>query len=100
VAANQFIAFVNARYGGESARELTPDYLIGWLTSCLMDRKLLSRQEPRILYRRYLEAHEPAGNMDKKRITERFEEFGYGGRLYPSIPPFREPAPAAPPSPR
>lgn len=89
IAADQVISFVQARYGNESDRELTPDYLIGWLTNCLMDRKVLPRQEPRILYRRYMEGHDPL-NINKKRITERFEQFGYGGRLYPSIPPFRD----------
>ena len=99
-AADQFIAFVRARHDDESASGLNPDCLIGWLTSCLMDRSVLSRQEPRILYRRFMEAHEPAGHLDKKRITERFEEFGYCGRLYPSIPLLRDPSPAAPPSPQ
>lgn len=99
VAAEQVIAFVQARYAEESDRELTPDYLIGWLTSCLMDRKVLPRQEPRILYRRYMEAHEPPNNINKKRITKRFEQFGYGGRLYPSISPFLDHDLAEPPSP-
>jgi hypothetical protein len=98
-AADQIIAFTQARYGGDSDLDLTPDSLIGWLTNCLMDRKVLPRQDPRIIYRRYMEAHEQSDNMNKKRITRRFEEFGYGFRLYPSIPPFQDKDVARPPSP-
>lgn len=65
VASNQAIAFLHARYGGQSDRELTPDYLIGWLTNCLIDQRILPRQEPRILYRRYMEAHESPNNKQE-----------------------------------
>lgn len=74
------------------------DYLIGWLIHCLTDRKVLPKQDPRIPYRRFMEAREPSDSQTRKRITRRFEEFGYGYRSYP-LPPFWDHDMAGPLSP-
>lgn len=87
VAADQALDLDEAAYGTWQDRELMRDYLIGWLTHCLTEREVLLKQDPRIPYRRYMEAREPADSKSPKRITRRFEEFGYGYRSYP-LPPF------------
>lgn len=45
-----------------------------------------------------MEAREPSDSKNTKRITRRFEEFGYGYRSYP-LPPFWDHDVAGPPSP-
>jgi hypothetical protein len=98
VAADQALDLDEAIYGAWKDRELMHDYLVGWLTHCLTDRKVLPKQDPRIPYRRFMEADEPADSQSPKRITRRFEEFGYGYRSYP-LPPFWDHDLAGPPSP-
>jgi hypothetical protein len=99
VAADQALDLDEAIYGAWKDRELMHDYLIGWLTHCLTDQKVLPKQDPRIPYRRFMEAGEPANSKNPKRITRRFEEFGYGHRSYP-LPPFWDHDLAGPPSPQ
>ena len=98
VAADQALDLDEAVFGTWQDRELMRDYLIGWLTHCLTERKVLSRQDPRIPYRRHMEARAPSDVQTRKRITRRFEEFGYGYRSYP-LPPFWDHDVAGPPSP-
>ncbi len=45
-----------------------------------------------------MEARESPESKNPKRITRRFEEFGYGYRSYP-LPPFWDHDVAGPPSP-
>ena len=97
-AADQALDLDEAVYGTWQDRELMRDYLIGWLTHCLTERKVLQRQDPRIPYRRHMEARAPSDVQARKRITRRFEEFGYGYRSYP-LPPFWDHDVAGPPSP-
>ncbi len=97
-AADQALDLDEAVYGAWEDRELMRDYLIGWLMHCVMDRKVLPRQDPRIPYRRFMESREPADARNRKRITRRFEEFGYGYRSYP-LPPFWDHDMAGPPAP-
>jgi hypothetical protein len=98
IAADQALDLDEAVYGAWEDRELMRDYLIGWLMHCATDRKVLPKQDPRIPYRRLMEAREPSDSKNTKRITRRFEEFGYGYRSYP-LPPFWDHDVAGPPSP-
>lgn len=98
VAADQALDLDEAAYGTWQDRELMRDYLIGWLTHCLTEREVLLKQDPRIPYRRHMEAREPDDSKNPKRITRRFEEFGYGYRSYP-LPPFWDHDLAGPPLP-
>lgn len=86
-AADQALDLDEAVYGKWKDRELVRDYLVGWLTHCLADRNVLPLRDPRISYRDFMIAHEPPDNVSATRITERFEEFGFGYRSYP-LPPF------------
>jgi len=97
MAADQALDLDEAVYGAWKDRELMRDYLIGWLMHCATDRKVLPKQDPRIPYRRFMEAREKPGLQNSKRITRRFEEFGYGYRSYP-LPPFWDHDVAGPPS--
>ncbi|MCS6294135.1 MAG: hypothetical protein H8J66_13780 [Nitrospira sp.] len=96
--ADQALDLDEAVYGAWKDRELMRDYLVGWLTHCLTDQKVLPKQDPRIPYRRFMEAREPVDSKHPKRITRRFEEFGYGYRSYP-LPPFWDHDVAGPPAP-
>jgi hypothetical protein len=98
VAAEQALQLDEAVYGKWEDRELMNDYLVGWLTHCLTDSKVLPMQDPRIPYRRFLESRNPSPSQNSKRITKQFEEFGYGYRSYP-LPPFWDHDLAGPPSP-
>jgi hypothetical protein len=98
IAADHALDLDEAVYGAWQDRELMRDYLIGWLTHCLTDQGVLPRQDPRIPYRRFMEARAPTDSTDPKRVTRRFEEFGYGYRSYP-LPPFWDHDLAGPPSP-
>lgn len=98
VAADQALDLDEAVYGAWQDRELMRDYLIGWLMHCLTNRKVVPKEDPRIPYRRFMEARGPADWKNRKRITKRFEEFGYGYRSYP-LPPFWDHEAAGPPSP-
>ena len=98
ISADQALDLDEAVYGAWEDRELMRDYLIGWLMHCATDRKVLPKQDPRIPYRRLMEAREPSDSKNTKRITRRFEEFGYGYRSYP-LPPFWDHDVAGPPSP-
>ena len=98
VAADQVLDLDEAVYGTWQDRELMRDYLIGWLTHCLTERKVFLRQDPRIPYRRHLEARAPSDLQTRTRLTRRFEEFGYGYRSYP-LPPFWDHDIADPPAP-
>lgn len=98
VAAERALYLDEAVYGAWQDRELMRDYLIGWLTHCLADRKVLPKQDPRIPYRRVMESRAPDDATSRKRITRRFEEFGFGYRSYP-LPPFWDHDLAGPPSP-
>lgn len=98
IAADQALDLDEAVYGAWKDRELMRDYLVGWLTHCLTDQKVLPKQDPRIPYRRFMEAREPVDSKHPKRITRRFEEFGYGYRSYP-LPPFWDHDVAGPPAP-
>jgi hypothetical protein len=84
IAADQALDLDEAVYGAWEDRELMRDYLIGWLMHCATDRKVLPKQDPRIPYRRLMEAREPSDSKNTKRITRRFEEFGYGYRKLPA----------------
>jgi len=98
VAAERALYLDEAVHGAWQDRELMRDYLIGWLTHCLTDRKVLPKQDPRIPYRRVMESQAPDDAASRKRITRRFEEFGFGYRSYP-LPPFWDHDLAGPPSP-
>lgn len=98
VAAERALYLDEAVYGAWQDRELIRDYLIGWLTHCLTDQKVLPKQDPRIPYRRFMESQAPDDATSRKRITRRFEEFGFGYRSYP-LPPFWDHEAAGPPSP-
>jgi hypothetical protein len=98
VAADRALDLDEAVYGKWQDRELMRDYLVGWLTRCLTDRKVLPMQDPRLLYRDFMIAHERPDDVKPNRITERFEEFGFGYRSYP-LPPFWDHDEAGPPSP-
>ncbi|MBA5865442.1 MAG: hypothetical protein GDA67_01965 [Nitrospira sp. CR1.3] len=98
LAADQALDLDEAVYGAWQDRELMRDYLIGWLSHCLTERKVVLKQDPRIPYRRHMEARAPSDLQTRKRITSRFEEFGYGYRSYP-LPPFWDHDMAGPPSP-
>lgn len=98
VAADQALDLDEAVYGAWQDRELMRDYLIGWLMHCLTDRKMVPKQDPRLPYRRLMEARAPSDSKNRTRITRRFEEFGYGYRSYP-LPPFWDHEVADPPSP-
>lgn len=97
VAAERMIYLDEAVHGAWRDRELVRDYLVGWLTHCLTDQHVLPRQDPRIPYRRFLESRSPADALNRKRITRRFDEFGFGYRSYP-LPPFWDHDQAGPPS--
>jgi hypothetical protein len=99
VAADQALQLDESVYGKWDDRELMQDYLVGWLTHCLTDSKVLPMQDPRIPYRRFLESRNPSPSQNSKRITKQFEEFGYGYRSYP-LPPFWDHDLAGPPSPQ
>lgn len=99
VAADRALDLDEAVYGKWKDRELMRDYLVGWLTHCLTDRKVLPMQDPRLSYRDFMIAHERPDNVTSNRIAERFEEFGFGYRSYP-LPPFWDHDLAGPPSPR
>jgi hypothetical protein len=47
VAADQALDLDEAVNGKWQDRELMRDYLVGWLTHCLTDRKVLPMQDPR-----------------------------------------------------
>jgi hypothetical protein len=98
VAAERAIYLDEAIHGAWRDRELVHDYLVGWLTHCLTDQHVLPRQDPRIPYRRFMESQSPDDELSRKRITRRFEEFGFGYRSYP-LPPFWDHDLAGPPSP-
>jgi len=98
IAAERALYLDEASHGAWKDRELMHDYLVGWLIHCLTDRKVLPKQDPRIPYRRFMESQAPDDAKSRKRITRRFEEFGYGYRNYP-LPPFWDHDMAGPPSP-
>lgn len=98
VAADQALDGDEAVYGTWQDRQLMRDYLVGWLTHCLTDRKMLPMQDPRLLYRDFMIAQERPDDVKLNRIAERSEEFGFGYRSYP-LPPFWDHDLAGPPSP-
>ena len=54
MAAEQALQLDELVYGVWNDRELMHDYLVGWLTHCLSDNKVLPMQDPRGAYRSFL----------------------------------------------
>jgi hypothetical protein len=98
-AAEQALQLDELAYGKWNDRELMHDYLIGWLTRCLTEHKVLPMQDPRPPYARFLDAKGPARPQERMRRLERQDQFFYGYGSYP-IPPFWNREPAVPLSPK
>jgi hypothetical protein len=99
VAAEQALQLDELVYGKWNDRELMHDYLVGWLTHCLTDRKVLPMQDPRGPYRQFLQSRSPSVSADPSRVTDRKKNFFSGYQSYP-LPPFWDQDLAGPPSPQ
>ncbi len=99
VAAERALKLDELVYGKWNDRELMHDYLIGWLTHCLTDSKVLPMQDPRSPYRQFLRSRGLSPSKDSARVVERKDKFFSGYQSYP-LPPFWDQDVAGPPSPQ
>jgi hypothetical protein len=63
------------------------DYLAGWVTHCLYDKKVVPEQDPREPYNRHIKRIYAPSARIPARLAERNENFFYGFSSYP-LPPF------------
>ena len=98
VAAEQALQLDELVYGKWEDRELMHDYLVGWLTHCLTDNKVLPMQDPRQPYQQFIRSDHRQGSQNQARMAERNSNFFYGYGSYP-LRPFWDQDVAGPPSP-
>ncbi len=98
VAAEQALQLDEAVYGKWNDRELMQDYLIGWLTHCLSEKKTLPYDDPRPFYEQFMQKDSRDQSQHPTRQQERNERFFSGYTMYPTRP-FWDRAHAGPPSP-
>lgn len=98
VAAEQALKLDELVYGKWNDRELMQDYLVGWLTHCLSENKVIPMQDPRGPFRQFLQSRNSSPSKDPARATERKDKFFFGYQSYP-LPPFWDQDLAEPPSP-
>lgn len=89
VAAEQAIAIDERANGKWDDRELMTDYLIGWLTGCMVKRRYLPLKDFRDAYQRSVEDTSQTP-LNQARLKERHYFFGFGFRMA-DLPPFAEP---------
>lgn len=99
VAADQALNMDEQVYGKWNDRELLHDYLVGWLTRCLSQHKVLPMQDPRSPYAQLLRKEAQGRPQDTARQKERQDQFFYGYGSYP-LPPFWNQDVAGPPAPQ
>jgi len=98
VAADQALRLDEAVYGKWNDRELMQDYLIGWLTHCLSEKKTLPYEDPRPFYEQFVQKNSRDQSQHPTRQQDRNERFFSGYTRYPTRPLWDR-AHAGPPSP-